>query len=307
MTGRTLHPEDPERARWAHPTRSGLLFGIASYGIWGLVPIYFKAVAEVPAVEVVAHRVAWSMVILSGVLIAQRRLGEARAAMGDFRTLRVLVLTTILIATNWFLFIWAVAHDRVLQASLGYFINPLVNVFLGMVFLRERLSRAGAVAVLLAAIGVGYQAFLGGEFPWIALVLAFSFGLYGLLRKTARVGAVAGLTVETSLLVPAALVYLAWCGTRGTLHFGAGSATIDSLLILSGVVTAAPLLCFTVAARLLPLSTMGFLQYLAPSGHFLLAVLVYGEPLETHHLITFGCIWAALAIFSIDQLRRQRW
>jgi len=183
----------------------------------------------------------------------------------------------------------------------------LVNIFLGMVFLRERLSRAGAVAVLLAAFGVGYQAILGGEFPWIALVLAFSFGLYGLLRKTARVGAVAGLAVETSLLVPAALVYLGWCGARGSLHFGTGSASLDTLLILSGVVTAVPLICFTVAARLLPLSTMGFLQYLAPSGHFLLAVLVYGEPLGTHHLITFGCIWTARAIFSVDQLRRQRW
>jgi chloramphenicol-sensitive protein RarD len=304
---RTIHPEDPERSRWANPARAGLAYGIASYGIWGLVPIYFKAVAEVPALEIVAHRVVWSVLILSVVLIVQRRWGEARAAATDPRALRVLLLTTILIAINWFLFIWAVAHDRVLQASLGYFINPLVNVFLGIFFLRERLSRAGAAAVLLAALGVGYLALLGGEFPWIALVLAFSFGLYGLLRKTARVGAVAGLAVETSLMVPAALVYLGWCGARGSLHFGSGSISIDVLLVLSGAVTAVPLICFTMAARLLPLSTMGFLQYLAPSGHFLLAVLVYGEPLGVHHLVTFGCIWTALAIFSVDQLKRRRW
>lgn len=283
--------------------RAGLAYGLAAYGFWGLVPIYFKAVAAVPALEVLAHRVVWSVVVLALVLSVQRRWREVWAVLRDRRTLGVLAVTTVLVGGNWYIFIWAVANDRVLQASLGYFINPLVNVFLGVVFLRERLSRAGVVAVALAAAAVIWLTAQAGELPWVSLVLAFSFGLYGLLRKTARVKPVPGLMVETTLMAPPALLYLGLVASRGGLYFGTGSPRLDLLLIAAGLVTALPLLWFTAAARLLPLATLGFLQYLAPTGQFLLAVLAYGEPLTRDRLLAFGLIWVALAIFTAAQLR----
>lgn len=287
-------------------TRKGVAYGIAAYGMWGLVPIYFKAVMAVPALEVLAHRVVWSVLMLVPLVVIQGKLPEGLRALRDRKTLAVLVLTTVLIATNWFLFIWAVATDRILEASLGYFINPLVNVVLGVLFLGERLSRPAAIAVVLAGIGVAIQVVMIGSLPWIALTLALSFGFYGLLRKTADVGSVVGLTIETSLLMPVALIYLVWAKKTGGLYLGTGDLGRDALLVLAGVVTALPLLCFTSAARRLPLATLGFLQYLAPSGHFLLAVLIYGEPLSAAHLVTFGCIWIALVIFTADQVRKAR-
>jgi len=285
--------------------RRGLVCGVVAFGMWGLVPIYFKAVTHVPALEVLCHRVIWSVVLLA--LIVHRRglWSEVRIALRSGKTLGVLLLTTLLIANNWFIFIWAVNTNRVLDASLGYFINPLVNILLGVVLLRERLSRAATLSVALATLGVTYQVAHGEGVPWIALVLAFSFGLYGLLRKTARVGSVVGLGLETALLAPVALVYLEWLRRHGTGGFGGGDSTTDILLIAAGVVTAIPLIFFTSAARRLPLSTMGFLQYLAPTGQFLLAVLAYGEPLTIDHLITFGCIWLALGVFTWD-MRRAR-
>jgi chloramphenicol-sensitive protein RarD len=286
-------------------SRAGLGYGLAAYGFWGLVPIYFKAVASVPALEVLAHRVVWSVVVLASVLSVQRRWREVWAVLRDRRTLAVLAVTTVLVGGNWYIFIWAVANDRVLQASLGYFINPLVNVFLGVVFLRERLSRAGVVAVALAAVAVVWLTAQAGELPWVSLVLAFSFGLYGLLRKTATVKPVPGLMVETSLMAPPALLYLGLVASRGGLYFGTGSPRLDLLLIAAGLVTALPLLWFTAAARLLPLATLGFLQYLAPTGQFLLAVLAFGEPLTRDRLLAFGLIWVALAIFTAAQLRRR--
>ena len=286
--------------------RKGVAYGVAAYGMWGLVPIYFKALSDVPALEVLANRIAWSVVLLVPLVLVRGQWPELRRVINDRKTLAALMLTTVLIAVNWYLFIWAVAHDRVLEASLGYFINPLVNVLLGMVFLGERLSRPAAAAVALAVMGVAVQVVMVGALPWIALTLAFSFGLYGLLRKTASVGAVVGLTVETSFLMLPAVGYLFWARRTGGLYLGTGDLSTDVLLILAGVVTAAPLLCFTSAARLLPLTTLGFLQYLAPSGHFLLAVLAYGEVLTTGRIITFVCIWLALAIFTTDQIRRSK-
>jgi chloramphenicol-sensitive protein RarD len=283
---------------------TGLAYGLAAFGFWGFVPVYFKAVGVVPPLEVLAHRVVWAVPLLAALVLIQRQGGAIRRAVGSSRTIAVLLVTTALIAVNWYVFIWAMANDRVLQASLGYFINPLVNVALGVVFLREHLSRAAMVAVVLAAAGVGYLAVLGGEIPWVALTLAVTFGLYGLLRKTVAVGAVVGLTVETTLLTPVAVAYVAWLGRAGRLAFGSGTLSLDLLLVLAGVVTTVPLLLFTQAARLLPLSTLGFLQYLAPSMHFALAVLAYGEPFHGHDLITFGCIWVAIAIFTADRIRR---
>lgn len=286
--------------------RTGIAFGIAAYGMWGLVPVYFKAVAVVPPLEVLAHRIVWSVVMLAPLVLTRVRRAEARRALTRPRTVATLLMTTVLIAVNWYLFIWAVANDRILEASLGYFINPLVNVVLGVIFLHERLSRPAALAVTLAAVGVAVQLAVVGTLPWVALTLAGSFGLYGLLRKTAEVGAVVGLTVETALLAPLAAGYLLWQRRAGGLSFASGDLSIDVLLVLAGLVTAAPLLCFTRAARLLPYSTLGFLQYLAPSGQFLLAVAAYGEPLTAAKAVTFGCIWLALAVFTTDQMRRAR-
>jgi chloramphenicol-sensitive protein RarD len=300
MGGRNV--PDPLNVEALH--RNGLAYGFAAYGFWGLVPIYFKAVAAVPALEVLAHRVVWSVVVLAAVLTLQRRWSEVRAAVSHRRTFAVLFLSAVLVGVNWYIFIWAVAAGRVLQASLGYFINPLVNVFLGVVFLRERLSRGGVVAVVIAAVAVTWLTVQTGALPWVSLTLALSFGLYGLLRKTAPVKPVPGLMVETALMVPAALLLLAAIRSRGGLYFGTGSVGLDVLLVAAGLVTALPLLWFTAAARLLPLSTLGFLQYLAPTGQFLLAVLAYGEPLTLARLLAFVLIWIALGVFTIDQVRR---
>lgn len=286
--------------------RVGVAYGIAAYGFWGLAPIYFKAVASVPALEVLAHRIVWSVVLLVGFMIIARRGHAARNALRSGQTRLLLTATTLLVATNWFVFIWAVAHNLLLQASLGYFINPLVNILLGVIFLRERLSKWGTVSVVLAAVGVGFQIIQGTGVPYIALILAFSFGFYGLLRKIARVDAVVGLTVETSILFPLAAAYLLVLGFNGDGHFATISRPFDGLLILAGFVTTLPLVWFAKAARRLRLSTIGFIQYLAPSLHFLLAVFVYGETFVWHSAVTFGCIWTALVIYTIDAARKTR-
>jgi len=283
--------------------RSGLAWGLAAYGSWGVFPIYFKAVAAVPALEVLAHRVVWSVVVLAIVLTVQRRWREVAAVIADPRTLAVLGVTALLIGGNWYLFIWAVTTGHMLQASLGYFINPLVNVFLGVVFLGERMSRTGVAAVATAGLGVGWLAARGGAVPWVALVLAFSFAFYALIRKTARVKPLPGLAVETALLAPVALLFLAASASSGGLYFGTGSWRLDVLLAAAGLITALPLVWFNMAAQSLPLSTLGFLQYLSPTGQFLLAVLVYGEPLTRDRLVAFACIWIALGIFTVDQLQ----
>jgi chloramphenicol-sensitive protein RarD len=215
-------------------------------------------------------------------------------------------VTALLIGGNWYLFIWAVTTGHLLQASLGYFINPLVNVFLGVVFLGERMSRTGVAAVVMAGLGVGWLTARGGTVPWVALVLAFSFAFYALIRKTARVKPVPGLAVETALLAPLALLFLATTASSGGLYFGTGSLRLDLLLAAAGLITALPLVWFNMAAQSLPLSTLGFLQYLSPTGQFLLAVLAYGEPLTRDRLVAFACIWIALAIFTADQLQTRK-
>ncbi|MFC1475631.1 EamA family transporter RarD [Candidatus Zixiibacteriota bacterium] len=283
--------------------RVGVAYGIAAYGFWGLAPIYFKAVALVPALEVLAHRIVWSVVLLVAFVVITRRGPGVRDALRSGQTRLLLAATTLLVATNWFVFIWSVAHNLLLQASLGYFINPLVNILLGVIFLRERLSKWGMVSVVLAALGVSFQIAQGAGIPYIALILAFSFGFYGLLRKIVRVDAVIGLTVETSLLFPLAAAYIIALGFSGGGHFTTISRPFDGLLLLAGVVTTLPLVWFAKAARRLRLATIGFIQYLAPSLHFLLAVFAYGEPFSWHAAVTFGCIWTALIIYSIDAAR----
>jgi chloramphenicol-sensitive protein RarD len=260
----------------------------------------------VSAPEVLAHRIIWSVVLLAVLMRVYGRWRVAVAALRDRRTVMTLLGTTGLIALNWFVFIWAVANDQVLQASLGYFINPLVNVLLGFVFLRERLRRWQTFSVMLAAVSVAYLAYSVGAIPLVALVLAGSFGFYGLLRKTAKVDALVGLTVETMLLLPLALAYLGYLAARQECVFGTESWRMNVLLAMGGVITAVPLLWFTNAARRLRLATLGFLQYVAPTGHFLLAVVAYGEPFARTHLISFACIWTALLIYSLDTARHSR-
>lgn len=289
-----------------HAWRRGLLYGVAAYGSWGFMPVYIKAVRTVPILEVLSHRIVWAFALL--LLLCWRRgeLGTIRAAVGTPRTLALLAGSTAAIAINWLAYIWAVANGHVLESSLGYFINPLVNVLLGVVILGERLDRPVRIAVAVAGIGVLWMAFRAAHVPWIALTLATSFGFYGLLRKLAPVGGLAGLTIETALLSPLAGGYIAWAVANGRAGFLAGNVSIDVLLLMAGPITAVPLLFFAGAARRLPLSTLGFLQYISPSLQFLLAVFAYREPLDRPRLVAFAFIWAALAIFAVHTARRTR-
>ena len=279
---------------------------MAAYGLWGFMPLYIKAVRAVPLLEVLCHRVVWALVLLLPLVWRQGELGSVLVAVRRPRTLAILATSALAIALNWLVYIWAVVHRRLLEGSLGYYINPLVNVLLGVVVLGERLDRPVRVAVAIAAVGVAWLTLRLGQPPWIALALAASFGLYGLMRKLAPVGALAGLAIETALLMPLAGGYLVWAMLTGRSAFLAGSPTLSLLLLLAGPVTAIPLLFFAGAARRLPLSTMGFLQYLSPTLQFLLAVLVYGEPFDGSRAVAFGFIWTALAVFAVYSARRGR-
>lgn len=292
-----MHAADPRR---------GYLLGLAAYGIWGLFPLYFKTLESIPATEILVHRVLWSA--LCGLLLLQlwRHPGWWQALRAHPLRIAVLAGSSLLIACNWLLYVWAVNNGRMLETSLGYYINPLVNVLLGLLLLGERLRPLQWLAVGLAALGVLQQLWQLGSLPWISLVLAFSFSVYGLIRKRAPVAALPGLVVETWLLLLPALGWL-W------LHPGASSAqdtfwsTPQALwLAAAGPVTLVPLLCFNAAARHLPYATLGFLQYLAPSLVLLLAVFVYGEPLERGKLLAFVCIWLGLAVYSLDIWRHLR-
>jgi len=283
--------------------RLGVAYGLGAYFWWGFIALYFKAVAAVPALEVLAHRVVWSVVLLGLLIVLRGRSAEFGALFRDRRTVWALAGTTVLIAVNWLIFIWAVAHDRLLEASLGYFINPLVNVVLGFVFLRERLRRIQTVAVLLAGGGVLWLALGYGEPPWISLTLAVSFGLYGLLRKVSRPDGTLGLAAETLMLTPVAVGWLCWRQFHGGTAFVDGGLGTALLLVAGGFVTAVPLVWFAEAARRLRYATIGFLQYIAPSLQFLLAVAVFAEPFTRDHLVSFGLIWLALGLYSIDTMR----
>ncbi len=281
----------------------GVLAALAAFGMWGFLPVYFKAVAHVPAPELLAHRTFWSVILLLALIALGRRWSALRAALAEPRVWLLLAVSTSLLVFNWLVFIWAITDGRVLETSLGYYINPLFNVLLGVMVLRERLSPWQGLAAALAIIGVLNLTFQSGTFPWVSLALASSFGLYGLIRKTIRLNSVEGLFIETALVAPLALAYLVYLSAAGTAALGAHDRTTDVLLMLSGVITALPLLAFASAARRLQYTTVGFFQYIGPTIHFLLAIFVYGEVFTGAHLITFGLIWAALAIFTADSLR----
>lgn len=287
--------------------REGLFYGLAAYGLWGLVPLYFRLlVGHLGALDILAYRVVWSMVFLTAVLFAGRRWGKVRDVLRNRQAVVVLSVTTVLIALNWLFYILAVVLEKVVQASLGYFITPLFSVVLGMVFFQEKLRPLQWLALGLATCGVLRLAWVGGEWPWIAIILAVSFGFYGLLRKRIPVDGLVGLSVETLFLLPAAGGYFlfAWLSEPPDLwHF---DPVLALLLFLSGIVTAVPLLCFGQAAQRLPLSTLGFMQYLSPSLQLVIAVAIFGEELSWEQFYCFVLIWVALALFSVDSYRQFR-
>lgn len=283
----------------ANPRR-GYILGLTAYIIWGLFPLYFKAIASVPAVEIIIHRVLWSALFGALLLVVWKHPGWWRELRDNPKRLAILALSGTLIAGNWLTYVWAVNNGRMLEASLGYYINPLVNVLLGMLILGERLRRLQWLAVILAALGVAQQVWQVGSLPWVSLILALSFGFYGLIRKQAPVKALPGLVVETWMLVPIALGWL-------LLHPDASSAQAEFWsssqawwLVAAGPVTLIPLVCFNAAARDLPYTTLGFLQYLAPTLVLLQAVLLFGEQLSASTLLAFMFIWAGLAVYSVD-------
>lgn len=293
-------PTSAHDPRPAEGTAAGLGYALLAYGSWGLFPLFWKLLEHIPSLELVAHRVVWSCAAYLVLVLVRRRGGELRRALVSGATLRTIVPSALFIATNWLVFIYAVSTDRVLHASLGYFLNPLVSIVLGMVFLGERLRPAQWVAVALACTGVAFMASLAEGFPWMGIVLAVTFGGYGLLRKVAPVDGLIGATMESVLLVPIGGLYLGWLAVEGTGALGQLGTGIDLLLVSAGIITAAPLVWFANAARLLTLRTLGFMQYLAPTGQFALAVLVFGETLTPVHLRGFGCIWAAVVVFSVE-------
>lgn len=287
-------------------SKSGAIYAILAYSAWGLFPIYWKFLTQVPAVELVCHRIVWSMVLLLGLLWAQHRIGEFCQLWKSPSSIAALLLTTTLITGNWCIYIYGVNTGHIVETSLGYYINPLVTVLLGAVILKEKLSVAKKIAVLLAAIAVFNFVWHFGQIPWIAIALAFSFALYGLFRKLITVTPIVGLTVETVLAAPIALLYVGHSGVTGTGNFGS-SLQVSVLLIGCGIVTALPLLWFNNAAKRLQLSTLGFFQYLAPSLQLLIGVAVYREPFTMIHAVTFLLIWSAIAIYSIASIGHGRW
>lgn len=284
----------------------GVAYALLAYGLWGFSPIYFKAIHYVPALDVLGHRVVWSVLLLAVLLGLRRRLGEVAQLLKDFSRLRWLLVSAVLISANWGAYIYSVQSDRILEASLGYYINPLVSVFLGMLFLQETLRPWQWLAIALAAAGTLNMALSLGTVPWLSLFLAFSFGLYGLVRKAAPVPPMLGLFVETLLVMPAALAFLLWLAAQGEGSFARIDVYTDLMLIAASLVTALPLLWFTNAAKRLRLSTIGMFQYIAPTVQFVLAVFVFGEIFTIAHAVTFGMIWFALALYTVDAIRVQR-
>jgi len=282
---------------------AGVAFASSAFLIWGLSPIYWKVLHRIPAFEIIMHRVIWSFFFLLIILIFQGHWNAFMTAVKKPRTFLILFPTTMLLGFNWFIYIWAVNNEHILQASLGYFINPLINVFLGMIFLRERLRPLQTVSLILAGIAVLYLTFNYGEFPWIALSLAFAFGFYGLIRKVAPIGSLIGLSVEMLLLSGPALAYIIFLYGKGIGALFHISIKIDFFLMGSAFLTAFPLLLFTLGTRRLHLSTVGFLQYIAPTCMFLIGVFLYNEPISRAQILSFVLIWAALCIYSADSVR----
>lgn len=285
--------------------KKGLLYGLLCYSIWGLFPLYWRLLNHVDSIEILAHRMLWSALFMVTLFCGIRRV-RLRDHIHHPHQYMMLLVTSLLISFNWGLYIWAINHGYILQSSLGYYINPLVNVLLGRLFLRERLNKPQAIALLFALTGVLYFTIDYGQFPIISLGLAFSFGIYGLCKKKMGLNATPALTVETLWMVPAALFYISFLCSRGQSALNTFDWLTWSLLLLAGAVTAIPLLLYGKAAERITLTALGFLQYVSPTGQFLIGILVYKESFTTAHLICFACIWTGLAIFTVDTVRRMR-
>jgi chloramphenicol-sensitive protein RarD len=288
----------------------GVAYALTAYLLWGVFPLYFKQVQSVPALEVLANRMLWSLVFVAGLLTVLRGTTWLRELLRSRPPLGWFALSALAVSLNWFIYIWAVNAGHIVDASLGYFINPLINVLVGALFLKERLRPAHWAAVSLAAAGVAWLTWSAGELPWIGLTLAISFSAYGLLRKRAPLGAIEGLAVETALLAPLAVAYLAWLAVQD--HsvlvdaLGDGRPALVVWLLLAGPITAVPLLFFAAGARRIPFATLGILQYVGPSLQLLIGVQLYGEPFDADKVIAYGAIWIALAVFSIDAMLQWR-
>jgi chloramphenicol-sensitive protein RarD len=284
----------------------GLAGASGAFLVWGLLPLYLKVLQSVPAMQITAHRLIWGCLVAIGWLALRNEFGQVKAALANPKVRWRLCLSAALISINWVVYVWGVANDRVVETSLGYFINPLVNVLLGVIVLSERLNRAQWTAVAFAAAGVSYLTWTAGHLPWISLALGISFGLYGLVRKVVHVESTAGLASETLLVLPLGIAYLIWCEMAGAGAFGHAGLGMDLLLILGGPITAIPLVLFAFGARRIPYSTIGLLQYIAPTIQLLLAVYVYREPFGGARAVGFALIWTALLIYAADGLWRAR-
>ena len=281
------------------------MFALAAYTMWGIAPMYFKLLGNVPALEIVMHRIVWSVLVLCVLLVVRKKFSQVLIAIRDPKIITTLAISGLLLAVNWLVFIWAVNNDKLLDASLGYFINPIFNILLARFFLQERLTRLQLLAAFVALAGVVFLIFSYGQLPWIALVLATSFSVYGLLRKKVTVDSMPGLLIESCIMLPFALLY--WCiMDTSSGNMLANSVDLNIILLLAGVVTTAPLLCFTAAARRIRYTTLGFFQYIGPSLMFLLAIMHYQEPLDTSRVVTFVCVWSGLLIYVYDSLRVYR-
>ncbi|MES2105767.1 MAG: EamA family transporter RarD [Pseudomonadota bacterium] len=284
--------------------RKGILFAATSYILWGLFPLYFKALHEFAPIEILLHRMLWSLLFLSIVLLTRRQWSWLRDVARQPRLIAGFAASALLLSGNWFIYIWSINNGHVIDSSLGYFMTPLVNVMLGYLLLHERLRPGQWLSVAMAASGVLWLTVQAGHVPWIGLSLALTFGCYGLLRKTAKLGALEGLSLETLLLFPIAAAYLAVLANQGQSHFAAASSSSQWLLLAAGPITAIPLLLFAAGARRIPMSTLGLLQYISPSLQLILGVWLFKEPFNGDRLIGFIAIWAALAVYSAEGLRQ---
>ncbi len=284
----------------------GILYGIGAYILWGFFPIYWKMLHGVPAAQVIAHRIAWSFILLAVYVIFTNQWQEFRKLAFNAKTVGLYALAGILLSINWLIYVWGVNSGFIVETSLGYFINPLLSVLMGVIFLKERLRPTQWIPITIVAIGVVYLTFVYGRLPWIALSLAFSFGIYGLVKKLAPLGSLYGLTLETAIVFPFALAYLLFVDITGAGVFFHDIAAINWLLIGAGVVTTVPLLMFASAAKQIPLTMIGILQYIAPTLQFLIGVFLYEEPFDRSHFIGFGIVWLALIIFWIENFTSAR-
>ncbi len=286
--------------------KKGILYAIGAYLMWGLFPLYWKQLETISALQLIGHRIGWSFILLILVVLVTRQWKSFRALAFESKTMRIYLISAILIGVNWYTYVWAVNNGYVIESSLGYFINPLFSVLLGVVVLRERLRLLQWLPIVLAAVGVIYLTVIYGSLPWIALTLAFSFGLYGLVKKTAPLNSLYGLTLETGLLFLPALAYLAYSEFIGQGAFLHSGPTADWMMVGAGLVTTVPLLLFASAATRIPLTMVGVLQYITPTIQFLLGVFVYKEPFDLNHFIGFGIVWIALIIFWLEGLYARR-